>query len=104
MIYVIYFFAGAFVLVAAFMLFAYYRSRHFGLFIMATTYASSGLLALSVSHWWPLVTGFVLVWLLRFMGLEPEVEYKEEEGAEKSRDEGGGMRAEGKDETRLGKK
>ena len=80
MIYVIYFFAGAFLLVAAFMLFAYYRSRHFGLFIMATTYASSGLLALSVSHWWPLVTGFVLVWLLRFMGLEPEVEYKEEEG------------------------
>ena len=83
MIYVIYFFAGVFVLIAAFMLFAYYRSRHFGLFIMATTYASSGLLALSVSHWWPLVTGFVLVWLLRFMGLEPEVEYKEEGGSRK---------------------
>ncbi|HKU71100.1 MAG TPA: hypothetical protein VJQ51_09690 [Burkholderiales bacterium] len=83
MIYVIYFFAGVFVLIAAFMLFAYYRSRHFGLFIMATTYASSGLLALSVSHWWPLVTGFVLVWLLRFMGLEPEVEYKEEDGSRK---------------------
>ena len=79
MIYVIYFFAGAFVLIAAFMLFAYYRSRHYGLFIMATTYAASGLLALSVSHWWPLVTGFVLVWLLRLMGLEPKVEMKEEE-------------------------
>jgi hypothetical protein len=89
MIYVIYFFAGVFVLIAAFMLFAYYRSRHFGLFIMATTYAASGLLALSVSHWWPLVTGFVLVWLLRFMGLEPEIE---------DRDEGGGMRAEEKNE------
>ena len=79
MIYVIYFFAGAFVLIAAFMLFAYYRSRHYGLFIMATTYAASGLLALSVSHGWPLVTGFVLVWLLRLMGLEPKVEMKEEE-------------------------
>ena len=87
MIYVIYFFAGAFVLVAAFMLFAYYRSRHFGLFIMATTYASSGLLALSVSHWWPLVTGFVLVWLLRFMGLEPKVEMQNEEEGEKKKEE-----------------
>jgi hypothetical protein len=83
MIYVIYFFSAGFVLIAAFMLFAYYRSRHFGLFIMATTYASSGLLALSVSHWWPLVTGFVLVWLLRFMGLEPKIENTEEDGSPK---------------------
>ena len=51
-----------------------------------------------------LAFAFVLVWLLRFMGLEPEIEYKEEEDGAEGRDEGGGMRAEGKDETRLGKK
>lgn len=95
MIYVIYFFASVFVVIAAMMFFAWYRTRHFGLFIMATTYATSGLLAFSVSHWWPLVTGFVLVWLLRFLGMEPRVEHEEESG-EKSKDEGAGMRDEEK--------
>ncbi len=85
MVYVTYFFAGAFVVISAGMFFAYYRSRHFGLFIMATTYAASGLLAFTLPHWWPLVTGFVLVWMLRMLGLEPKVE---------DRDEGGGMRDE----------
>jgi hypothetical protein len=40
------------------------------------------------------VTGFVLVWLLRFMGLEPQVEGRDEGGENK--DEGGGMRDEAK--------
>src|SRR6185436_4470431 len=72
MVYVIYFFAGVFILLAAGMFFAYYRTRHFGLFIMGTTYAASGLLALALPHWWPLVTGFVLVWILRMLGMEPD--------------------------------
>jgi hypothetical protein len=25
-------------------------------------------------HWWPLVAGFVLVWVLRFLGLDPDVQ------------------------------
>ena len=78
MVYVIYFFAAGFVVLSAMMFFAYYRSRHFGLFIMALTYATSGLLAFVVAHWWPLVTGFVLAWLLRLIGLEPKVEVQEE--------------------------
>ena len=95
MVYVIYFFAGVFILLAAGMFFAYYRTRHFGLFIMGTTYAASGLLALALPHWWPLVTGFVLVWVLRMLGLEPQVE---------PRDEGGGMGDEGKSESEAVKK
>ena len=87
MVYVIYFFAALFVVLSAGMLFAYYRSRHFGLFIMAVTYAASGLLAFTIPHWWPLVTGFVLAWLLRMLGLEPKVEIRDEGGAE-NRDEG----------------
>ena len=79
MVYVIYFFASAFLVLAAGMFFAYYRSRHFGLFIMGLTYAASGLLSFAISHWWPLVTGFVLAWLLRMLGLEPRVETRDEE-------------------------
>jgi len=79
MVYVIYFFAAGFVVLSAMMFFAYYRSRHFGLFIMALTYSTSGLLAFVVAHWWPLVTGFVLAWLLRLIGLEPRVEVRTEE-------------------------
>ena len=74
MVYVIYFFAGVFILFSAGMFFAYYRSRHFGMFIMAMTYAASSLLAFGLPHWWPLVTGFVLAWMLRMLGLEPKVE------------------------------
>ena len=94
MVYVIYFFASAFIVLSVGMLFAYYRSRHFGLFIMAMTYAASGLLAFVLPHWWPLVTGFVLAWVLRMLGLEPQVETRDEGG--KSRDEGGGMKDEEK--------
>jgi hypothetical protein len=53
------------------------------MFIMAMTYAASGLLAFGLPHWWPLVTGFVLAWMLRMLGLEPQVEPKEEGGSRK---------------------
>jgi hypothetical protein len=83
MIYVIYFFAVGFLLIAGAMYFAWYRSRHFGLLLMATSYAATGLLAISLQHWWPLAVGFVLVWALRLLGLEPKVENKEEGESEK---------------------
>jgi len=88
MVYVIYFFAGVFILLAAGMFFAYYRTRHFGLFIMGTTYAASGLLALALPHWWPLVTGFVLVWILRMLGMEPDHAPQISDTGEENRDEG----------------
>ena len=87
MVYVIYFFASAFIVLAAGMFFAYYRSRHFGLFIMGLTYAASGLLSFAISHWWPLVTGFVLAWMLRMVGLEPKVEMQKEQGADAKTEE-----------------
>jgi hypothetical protein len=96
MIYVIYFFAAGFLLIAGLMYFAYFRNRHFGLLLMATTYAVSGLLAYSLRHWWPLVLGFVLVWALRLLGLEPKVEYQEED------DEGKAEVGRGKEEGKSG--
>jgi len=76
MVYLIYGFAGLFVVLSCAMLYAFYRGRDFGLFIMGVTYGTSGVLALALPHWWPLVAGFVLVWLLKLLGLEPEHELK----------------------------
>jgi hypothetical protein len=77
MIYIIYVLAGLFIVLSCTMLYAFYRSRNFGLFIMGVTYGTSGLLAIALLHWWPLVAGFVLVWLLKLLGLEPEHEPKD---------------------------
>ena len=74
MIYIIYVLAGLFIMLSCAMLYAYYRGRNFGLFIMGVTYGTSGVLAIALPHWWPLVAGFVLVWLLKLLGLEPSAE------------------------------
>ena len=74
MVYLIYGFAGLFIVLSCAMLYAYYRGRDFGLFIIGVTYGASGVLALALPHWWPLVAGFVLVWLLKLLGLEPSAE------------------------------
>jgi hypothetical protein len=70
------------------MLYVFYRSSHFGLFIIGLTYGCSGLLAILLGHWWPLLAGFVLVWILKWLGAEP--------GPGSEREEGGGMGDEGK--------
>ena len=72
MIYFIYILGGLFVFLGMAMLYIYYRERHIGMFLMAITYAISGLMAITVPHWWPLVAGFTLAWTLKLMGLEME--------------------------------
>lgn len=80
MIYIIYFFTAFFFVLSAGMLFVFYRSRQIGAFIMGVAYGTAALVAIQLSHWWPLVAGFVLVWILKLMGLEPEAEQKAEGG------------------------
>ena len=70
MIYVIYVFAGIFLLLGSMMFYVFYRERHFGMLLMAMTYTMSALLAIVLPHWWPLVAGFVMVWMLKMLGLE----------------------------------
>jgi hypothetical protein len=82
MTYVIYGFAGLFVLLSITMVIAYFREKHVGLFLMGVVYGTSGLLAIQLMHWWPLIAGFLLAWTLRFLGLEPKVEPKVEPKAE----------------------
>ena len=69
---VIYFFAALFIVVSVLMLWAYRRLRHYGLFIMALTYGVSAALAFFLTHWWPLVAGYGMVWILKFIGLDPD--------------------------------
>jgi hypothetical protein len=68
---VIYVFAALFIALALGLLFAYYRMRHPGTLVMGVTYLASAGAALGYMHWWPLVAGLVLTWVIRLMGLEP---------------------------------
>jgi hypothetical protein len=70
----IYLFSSLFVVVSVMMLWAYRRLRHFGLFIMALTYGISAALAFALLEWWPLVAGYGLVWILKFIGLDPDTD------------------------------
>lgn len=70
---VIYFFAASFVFMAVALTITYRRTRHYGVFLLALTYAASAVLAVVLTHWWPLAAGFALVWVLRFLGLDPDV-------------------------------
>ena len=90
MVYVIYFFAVLFVALGATMFYVFYRERHFGMFLMGMTYSMSGLLAMALPHWWPLVAGFVMAWMLKMLGLEMGPEEVTGGAPPSARDEDGG--------------
>ncbi len=71
---IIYFFAASFVFMALALMITYKRTRHYGVFLMGLTYGASAVVAIVLTHWWPLVAGFVLVWLLRLAGLDPDTQ------------------------------
>ena len=54
--------------------FAYSRSRHSGLLLLGCTFLSAGVLAVMMTHWWPLLAGFAIAWVLRAMGMDPPSE------------------------------
>ena len=69
---VIYLFAASFVFMALALMLTYKRTRHYGVFLMGVTYGASAAIAIVLTHWWPLLAGFVLVWVLRLLGLDPD--------------------------------
>ena len=69
---IIYIFAASFIFMAVALMFTYQRTRHYGVFLIGLTYGASAGLAIVITHWWPLVAGFVLVWVLRLLGLDPD--------------------------------
>lgn len=70
---IVYFFAASFAFMAAALMFTYHRTRDYGVFVLGVTYGASAVLAILLATWWPLVAGFVLVWILRLLGLDPDV-------------------------------
>ena len=68
---IVYIFAASFILMTVALFFAYRRTGHYGLFLLGLTYGASAGLAIVLTHWWPLVVGFVLVWILKLLGLDP---------------------------------
>lgn len=71
---IIYFFAASFIFMALALMITYKRTKHYGVFLLGLTYGAAAGLALVLMHWWPLVAGFVLVWLLRLSGLDPDTQ------------------------------
>jgi hypothetical protein len=67
----IYIVSGLFIVLSLGLTIAYYRTRHHGLLLMAAAYGTSASLALFNGHWWPLLVGFALAWMFRFLGYDP---------------------------------
>lgn len=67
----LYFFASVFIVLGFFLLFAFWRSRHWGLVLLSFVYSASGFAAGYSLKWWPLIAGFVVAWLLRMAGYDP---------------------------------
>jgi hypothetical protein len=69
---VIYLFAASFVFMALALMITFRKTRHYGVFLLGITYGASAVMAIVLTHWWPLVAGFALVWVLRLLGLDPD--------------------------------
>ena len=74
MVWVVYSFAVMFCFWGLALFFAYSRSKHSGLLLLGLTFVSAGVLAVAMTHWWPLVAGFAISWVLRAMGMDPPAE------------------------------
>lgn len=57
---------------AAALLLTYRRTRDRDVMLLAATYGLSAVLAIVFMHWWPLVAGFAVVWILRLAGVDPD--------------------------------
>ncbi len=87
----LYFFASVFIVLGFMMLFAYRHSRRRELLLLSFVYSGSGVAAGYSLVWWPLVAGFVVVWLLKFAGFDPD----KSQSSPASRDSSAGNRPPG---------
>lgn len=68
---VIYILAALSILLAIGGLSAYTQTKHIGLLLSSIVSIGFSILAIVLVHWWPLVVGFGLNWVLRLLGLDP---------------------------------
>jgi hypothetical protein len=74
MTWVVYSFAVMYACWGLALFFAYTRRKHAGLLLLGLTFVSAGVLAAVMAHWWPLLAGFAIAWVLRAMGMDPAPE------------------------------
>ena len=72
LIILLYFFASVFIVLGFMMLFAFRRSRRWELVLMSFVYSGSGIASAFSLDWWPLIAGFIVAWLLKFAGFDPD--------------------------------
>ena len=53
------------------LLLGYTSSKHIGLLLAAIVFAGAASISYYSMSWWPLAVGFVFVWALRLIGLDP---------------------------------
>ena len=71
-----YIFSASFIMMALALFFAYRRTGHYGMFLMGITYGASAGLAIVLKDWWPLFLGYFLVWMLKWLGLDPDADLR----------------------------
>jgi Na+/melibiose symporter-like transporter len=69
---ILYFVASTFIVIGFMMLFAFHRTRRWEMVLLSFVYSGSGLAAAYSLQWWPLIAGFVVAWLLKFAGYDPD--------------------------------
>ena len=79
---VIYVIAAVFVVLAAALVFTWWRERHIGAMLLALTYLIAAGLAVFLDEWFPLAIGFLSAWSLRLMGLDPGAKVKQNRSVE----------------------
>ena len=79
---VIYVIAAVFVLLAAALVFTWWRERHIGALLLAMPYLIAPGPAVFLDEWFPLAIGFLSAWSLRLMGLDPGAAAKRKRSVE----------------------
>lgn len=72
MSYVIYILAGISIILAIGGISAYSQTKQIGLLLSSVVSIIFSILAITLVQFWPLVTGFIINWLLRLAGLDSE--------------------------------
>ena len=86
MVILLYFIASGFIVIGFLMLFSFHRTRRWEFVLLSFVYSGSGLAAGYSAQWWPVVAGFVVAWLLKFAGYDPDKPRKIAPAGESSSD------------------
>ncbi len=87
MVILLYFFSSLFIVLGFLMLFTYRRTKRWEFILLSFIYSGSGVAAGASLQWWPLIAGFVTVWLLKFAGYDADKIIRQQEQAARAQAE-----------------